>query len=589
MGRTFRYGRWILLFMIVLILSVFASIASLLVHTQLRNQLIAGETRKMEVEAALIGSVLTDTMLRNDYVEGQHLLEDWVSDHQDVVVLDVTLDNGRTFFTFRRADNSATPLTLKQTFQYRDRALSLTLCHDATQLHDALAALRSGLFLLGLSLIGVATLTLWYVLFRWMLRPMEEEIAARTRDLNAARDSLEEKVAERTAALKDEVETRRQTEAELRKLGMAVEQSPVTIFITDRAGRIEYVNPRLERMTGYGRSEFLGQTPQLLKSPETPQIVHETMWATILAGRDWHGELKVRRKDGQEFWAHVSISPIKDPDGTITHFVAMHEDITERKQAEASMEESRHAAELANKAKTELLANMSHELRTPLNAIIGFSQTMRAGLFGPLGNNKYREYAEYIHASGSHLLDLINDILDVAAVESGRLTLNEEEVDLADVQQSAIQFLASQAREAGVTLANAIGSDLPRLRADPRRLRQILLNVLSNAIKFTPQGGRIDCTARRDDDGGLVITVRDTGIGMDENGLITAMTKFGQVDSSLARRQEGTGLGLPLTKGLVELHDGRLDLSSAPNAGTTVTIRLPPWRVLDPETADADI
>jgi signal transduction histidine kinase len=214
---------------------------------------------------------------------------------------------------------------------------------------------------------------------------------------------------------------------------------------------------------------------------------------------------------------------------------------------------------------------------------------MRAGLFGPLGNNKYREYAEYIHASGSHLLDLINDILDVAAVESGRLTLNEEEVDLADVQQSAIQFLASQAREAGVTLANAIGSDLPRLRADPRRLRQILLNVLSNAIKFTPQGGRIDCTARRDDDGGLVITVRDTGIGMDENGLITAMTKFGQVDSSLARRQEGTGLGLPLTKGLVELHDGRLDLSSAPNAGTTVTIRLPPWRVLDPETADADI
>ncbi|SDD65388.1 sensor histidine kinase [Rhodospira trueperi] len=589
MGRTFRYGRWVLLFVIVLILSLFTSIASLLVHTQLRNQLIAGETRKMEVEAALIGGILTDTMLRNDYVEGQHLLDDWVSDRQDVVVLDVTLDNGRTFFSFRRADNAETPLTLKQTFQYRNRVLSLTLCHDATELHDALAALRRSLFLLGLSLIGVTTLTLWYVLFRWMVRPMEEEITARTRDLNAARDSLEEKVAERTAALKKEVEIRRQTEAELRKLGMAVEQNPVTIFITDLAGRIEYVNPRFELMTGYARTEALGQTPRLLKSPETPQIVHETMWATVLAGRDWRGELKVRRKDGQEFWAHVSISPIKDPDGTITHFVAMHEDITERKQAEASMEESRHAAELANKAKTELLANMSHELRTPLNAIIGFSQTMRDGLFGPLGNDKYGEYVDHIHASGSHLLDLINDILDVAAVESGRLTLNEEEVDLADVQQSAIEFLASQAREAGVTLANAIGSDLPRLLADHRRLRQILLNVLSNAIKFTPQGGRIDSAARRDDDGGLVITVRDTGIGMDEQGLITAMTKFGQVDSSLARKHEGTGLGLPLTKGLVELHDGRLHLTSAPNEGTTVTIRLPPWRVLDPETVDADI
>jgi PAS domain S-box-containing protein len=575
MGRTFRYGRWVLLFVIVLILSLFAAIASVLVHTQLRNQLIAGETRKMEVEAALIGGVLTDAMLRNDYVEGQHLLQSWVSDHQDVVLLDVTLDNGRTFFTHRRADDSATPLTLTRTFQYRNRALTLTLCHDATQLHDALAALRRGLFLLGLSLIGVATLTLWYVLFRWMVRPMEEEIAARTRDLNAARDSLEEKVAERTAALKEEVEIRRKTEAELHKLGMAVEQNPVTIFITDLAGRIEYVNPRFELMTGYARTEVLGQTPRLIKSPETPQIVHETMWATIMGGRDWRGELKVRRKNGQEFWAHVSISPIKDPDGTITHFVAMHEDITERKRAEASMEEARHAAEMANKAKTELLANMSHELRTPLNAIIGFSQTMRDGLFGPLGNEKYGEYADHIHASGSHLRDLINDMLDVAAMESGRLTLNEEEVDLADVQKTAVDMLASQAREAGVTLANAIGSDQPRLRADPRRLRQILLNVLSNAVKFTPQGGRIDCAARRDDDGGLAITVRDTGIGMDEQGLITAMTKFGQVDSSLSRKQEGTGLGLPLTKGLVELHGGRLDLASAPNAGTTVTIRLP--------------
>jgi len=582
MGRSAKHSRWRLLLTIVLVLTLFASIAGALVHVQQKAQLTANQLRKMQVEADLIGAFLTDAMLRHDYTEGQRLLEDWTAKHSEVVVLYVELDNGRPFFVYRDHGQTGTPFTIVRSFQYRDRALTLTLCHDASELRGAMASLRGGLLLLTVTLIGLSALTLWYVLFRWMLRPMEEEIATRTRDLNAARDTLEQQVAERTASLAAEIDMRWRAETELRKRGMLVEQSPVMIFITDRDGVIEYVNPKFEEVTGYSAAEAVGQTPRLIKSPDTPRAVHEDLWRTILAGQSWRGELKDRRKDGREFWATVAISPIKDADGTITHFGALHEDITERKLAEESMIEARHAAEMANKAKTDLLANMSHELRTPLNAIIGFSQAMTDGLFGPLGNERYGEYAAFIQSSGTHLLDLINDILDVSAVEAGRLTLNEEPVSLADTYDSTARLVMPHAETAGVTLHSTIGRDLPLVEADPRRLKQILLNLLTNAVKFTTEGGRVDCDARIDADGDMVITVRDTGIGMDADGIATAMSKFGQVDSSLSRKHEGTGLGLPLTKGLVELHGGTLDLASTVGEGTTVTVRLPASRVIAP-------
>jgi|GEM_PF-2295680 len=243
-------------------------------------------------------------------------------------------------------------------------------------------------------------------------------------------------------------------------------------------------------------------------------------------------------------------------------------------------------AEIANRAKTELLANMSHELRTPLNAIIGFSETIKGSMFGPLGNEQYVQYAEYIHSSGQHLLELINDILDVSAIEAGKIQLQETKLNIQEVCDAALRILQPKAHEGCLTLKGLSDPGLPSLWGDERRLKQIFLNLLSNAVKFTPENGVVSCDAFIDDEGAFNILVTDTGIGMDKKGMETALTSFGQIDGSLARKHEGTGLGLPLTKGLVELHGGTLELESEPNKGTRVTVKFPPSRVINPLQQD---
>ena len=398
-------------------------------------------------------------------------------------------------------------------------------------------------------------------------------------ELAVARSDLERQVEERTRELVREIEEHRQTERTLRQLSRAVEQSPIMVVITDLDGVIEYVNPRFTEMSGYAAEEAIGQNPRLLKSGDTPDEVYDALWSAITAGKEWRGELKDQRKDGRMFWASASISPVKDEDGTITHFVAMHEDITERKLAEIRMREATELAEIANRAKSELLANMSHELRTPLNAILGFSGAMKSGVFGPLGNPRYEDYVEDILESSRHLLELINDVLDVSAIEAGKMTLHEQDLLPSKVSEAAIRLIRGRAEEGRVSLTNEVGADLPSLHADERRVKQILLNLLSNAVKFTPENGRVVLDATLDDGGSFVFTVSDTGIGMDGTGIAKAMSQFGQVDSALARKFEGTGLGLPLTRGLAEAHGGVIDIESEPGAGTTVTVRFPSDRV----------
>ncbi len=240
---------------------------------------------------------------------------------------------------------------------------------------------------------------------------------------------------------------------------------------------------------------------------------------------------------------------------------------------------AKEEAETASRTKSEFLANMSHELRTPLNAIIGFSDVMRRGIFGPV-SERYRSYAQDIHDSGTHLLEIITDILDLSKVEAGRLTLHEEEVDLASVVVTCERLVRERADKGSVRLAIDLASfaRLPCLRADQIKLKQILLNLLSNAVKFTPSGGRVTIAGRIDPGGPLVIAIDDTGIGMTERQLRLALQPFRQVDSSLARRHEGTGLGLPLTKSLVELHQGELAIDSTFGKGTRIEVRFPSAR-----------
>ena len=403
--------------------------------------------------------------------------------------------------------------------------------------------------------------------------------------LTELKNSLQQQVEQRTASLQGEVEMRAQAEMELRKLVQAVEQSPTMIFITDLDGRIEYVNAMFTDITGYTREEAIGRRSDILKSPDTPKVVHADLWQTIMSGAEWRSEIKDRRKDGSYFWAYASIAPVHDLDGNMTHFVAMHQDISERKLAEEHMRDAKRTAELANRAKTELMANMSHELRTPLNAILGFSSTMQEGIFGPLENEKYSEYVDFIHSSGAHLLELINDILDVSAIEAGKLELHEEAVRLSEICDTCQQIIQPRVDEGGLLLQWPDRTNMPTLMLDARRMKQIILNLLSNAVKFTPHGGRIICNAKLEKDG-FVISVEDTGIGMDEEGLAKAMMQFGQVDSSLSRKHDGSGLGLPLTKSLVELHGGTFEMRSQQHKGTIITLTLPLSRVVDEQSPE---
>jgi signal transduction histidine kinase len=247
-------------------------------------------------------------------------------------------------------------------------------------------------------------------------------------------------------------------------------------------------------------------------------------------------------------------------------------------QAFNEVRAKRNVAEAASKAKTEFLANMSHELRTPLNAIIGFSQMMRDSALGPL-EEKYVEYAGIIADSGQHLLSIINDVLDLAKTESNRLVLAEQDVDIAPVVELSSSIVRDMARKAEVRFEVELEAGLPALSADPAKLRQILINLLSNAIKFTPAGGSVSLTVKREAAGGVGFRVADTGIGITADQMQLVFTPFGQVDSKLARKYGGIGLGLPLTKRLIELHHGTMEIASQPGEGTVVTARFPAERL----------
>jgi signal transduction histidine kinase len=251
-----------------------------------------------------------------------------------------------------------------------------------------------------------------------------------------------------------------------------------------------------------------------------------------------------------------------------------------REAVQIELVRAKETAESANRAKSAFLANMSHELRTPLNAIIGFSEIIKTQAFGPR-SERYPDYAGHIFDSGKHLLALISDILNLSQMEAGRLALHEEEVDLASMVASCMKLVETQARQAKIQIFVSLDERVRSIRADDRRLRQILINLLSNAVKFTPDGGRVTISSAQEH-GGLAIAVSDTGVGMAPDDIPKAMTPFGQVDSKIRRKQEGTGLGLPLAKQLVELHGGTFRIESKIDGGTTVTFVLPPERIIIP-------
>ncbi len=250
-------------------------------------------------------------------------------------------------------------------------------------------------------------------------------------------------------------------------------------------------------------------------------------------------------------------------------------------QRHTEIQRAQMEAEQSSKSKAQFLAAVSHELRTPLNAIIGFSQIIAEGTFGPNDFERYRGYAADIQNSGEHLLEIINDILDISKIESGKLVLHEEFLDIEPLVDVTLRLVRQRALENQVALAVQVGGPPFRLRGDKRLLRQLLLNLVANAVKFTPPTGKVTVSAHRTPDGGLSVVVEDTGIGIASEDIPKAMMPFGQVDSRLGRKYEGTGLGLPLAKAMAEAHGGTLKLESQLGVGTTVTVRLPAERLIE--------
>jgi signal transduction histidine kinase len=351
------------------------------------------------------------------------------------------------------------------------------------------------------------------------------------------------------ARMEREVAARRSAQ---RRLVNAIEGLNEGIALVGADRRVTLTNAQLAAF-------FPAHTAAFVEGTVLPPATEE-----ILAA-DPPGEKQV---DGGR-WLRLSRSD--RPDGG---FVLVVSDITLLKEREALLHAAKEQAEAANRSKTEFLTNMSHELRTPLTAIIGFSEIIANQSFGPIGQPKYREFADDILHSGRHLLDVINDVLDIAKLQSGMTELRLQPVPSRNIVDAAARIVRKKAEQAGISLELLIPRDLPMIQADPLRLRQVLLNLLSNAIKFTPAGGKVSVAAEQCATG-LAITVRDTGIGMAQEDIPRALQPFVQVDNSLARRHGGTGLGLPLSKLFVDLHGGEFRIDSAPGKGTSVTIVLP--------------
>jgi PAS domain S-box-containing protein len=360
---------------------------------------------------------------------------------------------------------------------------------------------------------------------------------------------------------------------------------PVLVSATDHEGRYVFVNDFYARRIGRPVASIVGLTPVAAQDNLETRSAQERD-RRIVAGLDPPGSFEeaIVSPGGEPRVLLTTKALLRDEDGRPSLVVTASLDITDRKEAENALLAAKEEAELASRSKTEFLANMSHELRTPLNAIIGFSQVMADEVLGPLGSARYSGYARDISASAQHLLGIISDILDVSKLEAGKVDLDEDEVEICQMGRDILHLVAERARSLDVSVDLELAPDLPRIKADALKLKQVLLNLITNAIKFSHSGGRVVVRAVAGEDG-MRLEVVDRGIGMDPAEVETAVTRFGQVASTWNRKHPGTGLGLPLAIGLVELHGGRLQIASEKGVGTTVTICLPASRLVRQDTA----
>lgn len=366
------------------------------------------------------------------------------------------------------------------------------------------------------------------------------------------------------------------------------EVSEVGIVVTDFNGRIVRVNDSFIRTFGWSRDELINAEFVGLTTPDERELAKRNHEEFIRSGIRSSGEMKLIRKDGSVANALFTTATLELSQKRRFQVTTIM-DITLRKQMEQSLRMAKDQADAANRAKSVFLANMSHELRTPMNAIIGFSEMMIKETFGPLGHDKYLEYLNDVHGSAQHLLEIINEVLDMSKIEAGRIEMDEGEVALPELIASVMRMMGSRAFGSDVSLKSDVSDVLPNLQGDGRLIRQVLINLVTNAVKFSRSGDTVSVSAYVIDDGRLQIKVIDEGVGIPKDKIDQAMEPFGQVsDKAENALYQGTGLGLPLAKAMVDLHDGTLRLDSEINKGTTVCVNFPSYRIIPRKKAEAE-
>ncbi|MBI4383849.1 MAG: PAS domain S-box protein [Nitrospinae bacterium] len=402
--------------------------------------------------------------------------------------------------------------------------------------------------------------------FRFLTKPIDVEEVVNVTRLGV----------ERYEAIAQRAEKEVEKDDMIRKLYRGVQQSPASVVIADREGNIEYVNPKFTKLTGYALEEVKGRNPQILKSDDRSPEEYRNLWETIRSGQDWQGEFHNRKKNGEPYWEYATISPIKNAQGEITHFIAVEEDITGLKKTEEELRRAKEAAEAATRAKSVFLAQMSHELRTPMNAILGYSELLEEEA-AEKGVEDFIPDLQKIQSAGKHLLGLINNILDLSKIESGKMDIHSETVELEELVREAASVVKPLAEKNSNRLEIHASQDLGTIETDSTKLLQILLNLIGNACKFTEKG-TVTLRVDRDIQDGrdwFVFKVTDTGIGMTPEQMSKVFQEFVQADPSTHRRFGGTGLGLAISRLYCRLMGGDIEAESESGKGSTFTARLP--------------
>jgi len=373
-----------------------------------------------------------------------------------------------------------------------------------------------------------------------------------------------------TGIIRDMTESKK-TEAENKKLSTVVEQSANTIMITDINGRIEYVNPKFSKVSGYTSKEVLGKYPRILKSGKHPKEYYTQLWKTIKSGKIWKGEFLNKAKNGELFWERATITPIRNEEGKVINHLSIREDITSQKEAEKALRRALNKAEESDKLKTAFLANMSHEIRTPMNGIIGFSEFL---LKNDLSDDKRKEYAGIVIESSKRLLTIVNDILDISKIEAGAIQLNYESVNINKLLDDLYLFYQPKFQTYNLNLIckKGLGNNKSVIEIDKTKLNQVLTNLLSNAFKFTKEGS-IEFGYELVE-GFLQFYVKDTGSGIDKSLKNKIFDRFFQETRNLNKLSSGTGLGLAISKNYIELFKGEIWFTSS-ELGTTIYFTIP--------------